>query len=216
MIQPLPLTVRWPATLRRGRVLFVLFAYHGRDLDDQPRGWLERREQPNARGHRIVHRDHYANPRTLPYLLAMTASAAELLSDQAPDVVIDRRWDADAGEALAGWSGTVERADVVIDEAWRSGLLGALERYDNVVFIYPDALGLGCGAAERAALSRHASVLVVNGRRRAFRLDGTLHGRLQWHRWLAHSRIVERALAALVQPFAARLARRDGKAGSHV
>ena len=216
MIQPLPLTVRWPQGLRRGRVLFGGFAYHGRDRDERPRGFFERRESPGARGHRIVHRDHYANPRPLPYAMALLASAAELVSDRAPDVVIDQRWDVDPTPELASWCGTVERADVATESAWREGLLGAIERYDHVVLIYSDALGLGCADGERAALSRHASVLVVNGRRRAFHLDGTLQGQLQFHRRLAHSRIVERALAILIQPFAARLARRDREHGAHV
>jgi hypothetical protein len=197
-------------------VLFVLFAYHGRDRDDRPHGVLEGRESPAVRGHRIVHLDNYAKPRPLPYLMAAIGSAAEVLCDQAPDIVIDQQWDTDPSAEFASWCRNVARAEVAVEAAWQHGLLADLPQYDHVVLVYPDALGLGCAGAEDVALSRHASVLVVNGRRRAFRLDRALHGTLQTRRWLAHSRIVERVLAAVIPPIAARLARRDRDLNSHV
>jgi hypothetical protein len=211
---PLPLTICWPR-LAKGRVLFVVFAYHGRDRDDQRRGLLERRESPSDRGHRIVHRDHYANPRPLPYVLAMVASAAEALCDRPPDVILDTRWEGGAAE-IAPWCATVERADLVDAAAWTRGPLASVSGYDHVVFVYPDALGLGCGDAEREVLARHASVLIVNGRRRGFRLDGTRHGQLRLHRWLAHTRIVERLLGAMLNRVGLRLARRDHRLGADV
>lgn len=214
MIKP-PLTVRW-SSRRKGRVVFVVFAYHGRDTDATPRGFLERRESSAARGHRIVHRDHYANPRPLPYVIALLAAGADLLCATPPDVVIDSQWDQDVPADLVPGCRRIERADLANAAAWSTGLLAELDAYDHVVLIYPDALGLGCAAAEGTALARHGSVLVINGRRRAFRVDGSLHGRLRLHRWLAHSRIVERALAALIQPYAARLARRDRESGANV
>jgi hypothetical protein len=216
MTPPLPLTIRWSPTPALGRVLFVLFAYHGRDRDAQPQGFLERRESPAVRGHRIVHRDHYANPRPLPYLMAAIGSAAEALCDRAPDIVIDQQWDADPSAEFGSWCRNVARAEVAVETAWQHGLLADLPQYDHVVLVYPDALGLGCAGAERAALARHASVLVVTGRRRAFRLDRRLHDQLQFRRRLAHSRIVERVLAAVIPPIAARLARRDRALSSHV
>jgi hypothetical protein len=216
MTTPLPLTIRWSPTLGLGRVLFVLFAYHGRDRDARPQGFLERRESPAVRGHRIVHRDHYANPRPLPYLMAATASAAEALCDQAPDIVVDQQWDTDPSAEFASWCRNVARAEVAAETVWQQGMLANLPRYDHVVLVYADALGLGCDGAERAALSRHASVLIINGRRRAFRLDRSLHDQLQFRRRLAHSRIVERVLAAVIPPIAARLARRDRDLGPHV
>ena len=206
-MQPLPLTVRW-GTLRRGRVLFVLFAYHGRDRDGAVAGWLGRRESSADRGHRIVHRDHYANPRPLPYVLAMMAAAADLISDQPPDVIVDQKWEADVAPQLPGCR-SVERADVILATAWQSGTLAQLAAYDHVVLVYSDALGLGCGDAERTANGNHQSVLAINGRRRAFRLDRSMHRRLQVHRWLAHTRIVERGLAKVMVIMGAMLARRD-------
>ncbi len=213
MTQPLPLTIRWPRNLRKGRVLFALFAYHGRDRDGAPPGFLERRETPAARGHRIVHRDHYANPRALPYELSLLASSAEVLCNQPPDVVIDQRWEGEVPADLASRCQSVERADLASAPA---ALFATFGHYDHIVFIYADALGLGCAAAEQGAMARHASVLIVNGRRRGFHLQGSLHGRLQVRRWLADTRIVERLLAALITPLAARLARRDRRNPSHV
>lgn len=213
MIPPLPLTIRWPH-LRKGRVLFVVFAYHGRDRDDAPQGVLERRESSSDRGHRIVHRDHYANPRPFAYVLALMAAAADELCGSAPDVVIDRSWDTEPGEVLS-WCARVERADVARVDAWGQGLLASIAAYDHIVFVYPDALGLGCGAAERVALAQHASVLIVNGRRRAFRLDGVRHRQLTVHRWLAHTRIVERLLGKALNYLGEWLARRDRRQAVH-
>jgi hypothetical protein len=204
---PLPLTVRWGAP-QRGRVLLVAFAYHGRDRDGAVASFLERRESAAARGHRIVHRDHYANPRPWPYVAALLAAATDLLCDQPPDVVIDESWDGDPARDL-GWCRSVTRAAIATAEAWQTQTLKQLAAFDHVVLIYPDALGLGCAAAERTALRHHRSVLVINGRRRAFRLDGSLHRRLQRHRWLAQTRIVERLLARVMVPVGALLARRD-------
>jgi hypothetical protein len=212
----LPLTLTWRSTPQPGRVLFVAFAYHGADRDGQPHGVLERRESPSARGHRIVHRDHYANPRTLAYLAGMIGRAIEQLSAAAPDLVIDSRCDAALPDGFAALFAAVESADIASAEAWQSGLLARLDHYDHIVLVYPDALGLGCGIAEQQALDRHASVIVINGRRRAFRIDGTVHHQLAFHRFLAHTRIVERVLAVVMRRVGATLASRDRRtAASH-
>ena len=209
----LPLTLTWRSAPRPGRVLVVMFAYHGADRDGRPHGVLEWRESQSARGHRIVHRDHYANPRTLPYLAGMAGRAIEQLAAATPDLVIDTRFDAPLPDGFAALFGTVESADVASAGAWQSGLLARLPDYDHIVLVYPDALGLGCGSAEQQALARHASVIVINGRRRAFRIDGCLHHQLAFHRFLAHTRIVERVLAVVMRRAAAYLAARDRRDG---
>lgn len=213
----MPLTLGWSPVPKPGRVLFVVFGYHGTDHDDVKRGMLERWETPSARGHRIVHRDHYANPRPLSYLAAMVGSAVGALTTAAPDLVIDRRFPDAAPVGFEPLFGVIESAEVADEAAWASGLLARLKDYDHVVLVYSDALGLGCEAGERRALDSHASVLVINGRRRAFRIDSSWSGRLRLHRFLAHTRIVERLLAVVIRPLALGLARRDrARSRSHM
>jgi hypothetical protein len=189
----------------------VVFAYHGQDRDGVPNGLLERFESPAARGHRIVHRDHYANPRPVEYLMALVASAASLLCDSPPDLVVDTRF-ASPPKPIEE-IGRIERVNVIQPTEWRRGTLAERDRYANLVLVYNDALGLGCGVAERIALSGRDSVLVINGRRRAFRLTPALRRRLQISRWLADTRAVERALAKLTPPIARALAWADQARG---
>jgi hypothetical protein len=195
----LPLTLAWVPAPRPGPTLFVVFAYHGGDRDRLPFS--------AADNHRIVHRDHYANPRPFPYLLAMIETAAPLLTpDARPDVVFDERWPEEMMGEFAARFGRVERAPVADRGRWTGGLLAAAPRYANVVLVYADALGLGCEGAERVARRTAPAVLIVNGRRRAFRLDGAVAARLSVSRWLARTRIVERLLAVAVVPLATGLA----------
>lgn len=204
------LTTAWKSPPKPGRTLFVAFAYHGADRDASPQGLLERFESPAARGHRIVHRDHYANPRPLPYLMAMIAEATAVLSaGSVPDLVIDTRYQGVPPEEITRDFGRVSSADLANAEPWQAELLPQVPGYAHVVLVYPDALGLGCGAGEALVLDAHASVFVLNGRRRLFRLDSSLAIRMRVSRFLARTRIVERALAVAIVPVAALLARRD-------
>jgi hypothetical protein len=206
----LPLTLAWKPAPQPGRTLFVVFAYHGADRDEVRRTLTERWESGNARGHRIVHRDHYANPRPLPYLMAIVGrAAAHLTPSLAADVVIDTRHNATLPAVVDSAFGQVEIADVTNSTAWSAGLLATAALYDHIVLVYADALGLGCELAEQCAISRASSVLVINGRRRAFRLDHMLRLRLRVNRWLAHTRIVERGFAMAVRPLAHGLAAWD-------
>lgn len=209
MTQPLPLT--WATDqLEPGRTLFVLFAYHGRDRDEAPAGWLDRLGGPGARGHRIVHRDHYANPRSLPYQVAMIAAVqARLTPDASADLVIDRAFGGEAAGQLAGGFGRVEVVDLAAPRTWRNAIVAHTEAYRHVVLIYPDALGLGCQNAERRLLRDRESVLIVNGRRRVLAVTPTFSYQLDLRRWLAETRAAERLFAVVVRPVAGLLATWD-------
>ena len=202
----MPLTLAWAPAPGRGPTLVVMFAYHGRDRDGAGRQLLE---SPAAHGHRIVHRDHYANPRSFEYMLAAAVSALSHMTVQPADVVIDSRWDGAASSLNDAGFNRVVIADPLDARTWREEPLKRARDYQNVLLVYPDALGLGCGAAEARALGARTAVFVVNGRRRAFRLTHGLRRRLGLSRMLAHTRLVERALAAAVTPFAAVLAKWD-------
>jgi hypothetical protein len=202
----MPLTLCWSPPPTRGRSLFVVFAYHGRDNDGR-RTWMDRFESSAARDHRILHRDHYANPRDVPYLLGLLQAAMTQVDDADARLVIDRQL-AEAFPGRVDLAG-VEFADPLDSATWRRGALKDADAYDNLVFIYPDALGLGCERAEQYALYRRRDILIVNGRRRAFRLTASLHRRLELSRWLARTRVVERLFAAAVRPIGTMLALSD-------
>ena len=183
--------------------MFLLFAYHGRDRDAAPPTWLDRLGGSGARGHRIVHRDHYANPRSLQYQVAMIAAAqARLTPDEPADLVIDRALGEDVANQLAGGFGRVELAALVDPRTWRNGMATDSRSYRHVVLVYPDALGLGCENAERRMLRDRDRVLVVNGRRRVFAVTRTFAYQLDLRRWLAESRAIERVFAIAVRPIA--------------
>lgn len=188
--------------------MFLLFAYHGRDQDQPAPSWIQRLEGPGSHGHFIVHRDHFANPRNLAYQVAMMRHAADYLCpDQPPAIAMDAAFDP---QAVAGMG---EIVDLVNPRFWRSNLAARARSFDNVVAIYPDALGLGCAAGERRLVNDCGSILVINGRRRVFTVDQSMSSRLDRHRWLASTRIVERSLAQAVRPFAATLSAWDRMKG---
>jgi hypothetical protein len=205
----MPLTLAWAPPPVKGTTLVVMFAYHGRDRDSAPPNWLDRLESPASRGHRIVHRDHYANPRSFEYMRDAVLSTLVHLTRTPADLVIDRGFDVPVEAMTEGAFGRVAVADAVDPRAWRADPLVRAREYDNVLLAYPDALGLGCGAAEARALDGRTSILVLNGRRRAFRLTHAMQRRLILSRMLAHTRIAERGLALAVRPVAAVLARWD-------
>jgi hypothetical protein len=198
----LPLT--WAMEPAAGRTLFLVFAYHGRDRDRPMPNWIERLEGPGSHGHLIVHRDHYANPRALAYQVAMMRSAADRLSPHEPPAIV-----VDSAFPTVAVAGMGEPIDLVNPRFWRDSLAARAREFANVVAIYPDALGLGCADAERRLVRECGSIVVVNGRRRVFRVDARMSSRLDRHRWLASTRVVERAMAQAVKPFAATLAAWD-------
>lgn len=209
MMRQLPLT--WAATgLDAGRTLFLLFAYHGRDRDEAPPTWLDRLGGSGARGHRIVHRDHYANPRSLPYQMAMLASArARLTPEESADLVIDRALGEEVATQFAGGFNRVEVADLIDPRTWRHSIAADTRAYRHVVLIYPDALGLGCEKAERRILRDRDRVLIVNGRRRVFEVTPWFSYQMDLRRWLAEDRVIERVLAIAVRPIAGLLSAWD-------
>jgi hypothetical protein len=200
------LTRCW-GTIAPGRTLFVAMAYHGNDRDLHPGFWA-RFESVPARGHRIVHRNHYANPRPAPYVFEMIAAATAEISNGLPDLVIDPGFDALPAEILSRFDRTVT-ANALLPESWRGPLLADATSYDHLVIVYTDALGLGCEQVEAQALSRKFPVLIINGRRRAFHLDGSVRGQLQISRFLAHTRIAERLMAAVLRRVGTLLAMAD-------
>lgn len=86
--------------------------------------------------------------------------------------------------------------DVAAEPRWASALAGA----DEVMLVYPDAIGIGFLGLERAVVGRvpRRAIRVLNGRRRVFPLDAKTHRRLVLHRVLERSMIIECVLGAIV------------------
>jgi len=73
--------------------------------------------------------------------------------------------------------------DVAEPGDWRAALTEA----DEIVLLYPDAVGLGFARTERSILRLRRpiqDIRVLNGRRRSFRLDRATRRQLQWRRLL--------------------------------
>ena len=88
------------------------------------------------------------------------------------------------------------RGDII--DAREDHLPDVLGNADNIILLYPDPIGMDFGSIERAIASRWPSkaVLVLNGRRRFFRLDQATRRRLAVRRFLASFRLPEIAFFA--------------------
>lgn len=141
-------------------------------------------------------------PRDPAYLLRF---AREFLAEAAPDARVDllvggdmaARIDPEALEGI-GTTWTADRPDL---RPWPPGLLDRIRGagYDTIVLLYADPIGHGWRGVERDLAGLGAAhVLVANGRRRVFRLDGRARRALAWRRFLERSMLVERALLPLL------------------
>jgi hypothetical protein len=164
--------------------------------------------------HRALHRDHFANPRPLPYLLDLAERfAAEVAPSAPPDLLIDAAFPEAEEGAWRGAFARVERGATARFAAdgtpplLADALRGA---YDTVVLVHPDALGLGCELLERVLVAEPSRrVLVVNGRRRVYALAADARRALRLRRFLARTRLPELGFALVVWPVAAALAAAD-------
>jgi len=83
-----------------------------------------------------------------------------------------------------------EWVDAQEEPSWASRISGA----DAVKLLYPDSIGLGFGAIERAVFARtrgEATVDVLNGRCRSFRLDRSTRMALRLRRVLERTMLAE-------------------------
>jgi len=83
-----------------------------------------------------------------------------------------------------------------VEAGAESNWLGRVAQADTVVLLYPDAIGLGFGAIERRVLSRKAksaTVEILNGRRRRFKLTAATRWRLRLRRLLEWTMLPEMA-----------------------
>jgi hypothetical protein len=154
------------------------------------------------------HRDHFANPRSTEYQISLAEAVMARGHFSEVDIIVDvpvaQNAEPTAIEKLK--SSRVERIRAEI-------LAGVANRWDTVVILYPDALGLSWRRLERAAMMTGANVVIVNGRRRLFTLDGPIQRGLTWRRWFATTRLQELLMAVCIIPVAALCAIFDAARG---
>jgi hypothetical protein len=81
-----------------------------------------------------------------------------------------------------------------LDTSEHSDWIDRLSQADTVVLLYPDSIGLGFGSVERAVRAHkrdEAAVVVLNGRRRKFRLNAATRLGLRLRRILEWSMLLE-------------------------
>ena len=204
----LPIVTAGPMPTPDSAVLFILCAYRREDaaresglLTRLTLGLLDGVTMGRLRSHRALLRDHYANPRSLAYLIGLVRRFQRQLDlRRAPDILVDRSFGIEPG-GLAGDCGRVERAD--LHDPRQSPLARDADegRYHAVVLVWPDALGLGQEALQRRT-SRLPLLIAMNGRRRAFTLDSSAKRALSIRRYFAHTRLAETVFALCIFPIA--------------
>ena len=157
----------------------------------------------NLRQFIATYRDHYANARDFDYQMMLARSLLARARFDSFDVLVDTTLGKAGTEVSLAGAGAVTVAPVA------SGASLAAERYDTIVLIYPDALGLSWSRAEARALAAAGTVAIVNGRRRLFTLDRVVRRGLMWRRFLANTRMVQVMLGVAIVPLAAALAASD-------
>jgi hypothetical protein len=204
----LPLIVAGRMPSSGSSVLFILCAYRHQDLTrdaglltQATLRILDGMTLGRLRSHRTIHRDHYANPRSFPYLIGLAQRfRQEADLRQAPDLVVDRGFNVEA-QSPAWEFGRVEITD--LRRPQQSDLIrdAANGCYDAVVLVWADALGLGWESLQRFA-KRLPVAIAINGRRRAFPLDLGTRRALGLRRYFAYTRLAETMFALCVYPVA--------------
>ena len=191
------------------RIAFVVCGYHGDDGEEKfsvPRR-IARRLRLNAihdNDSRVM--NFYANPRSLSYLMALIDEFQETNQIRHPaQFYIDEKLGTPDATTAASRSGA-RSFSVSRLEQLRGDLRGG--GYGSVVVAYADAIGLGCHPIESVARAVTDTVVIVNGRRRAFALDAPMRRALWWRRTLSRWRI-DWILALVFLPMAAFFAVKD-------
>jgi hypothetical protein len=128
-----------------------------------------------------------ANPRSVLYMLKLAYDlASEKMPDAETDLLVDPETDAAIPEPLRHWPHTLWTtpnlnripADMLVQLA--------AQHYETVIFLYPDAIGLGWRRAESQIAGLYIpNMLVLNGRQRLFAWDA------EARRMLERRRVIE-------------------------
>lgn len=136
---------------------------------------------------------HYrANPRGVEYMLSV---ASEFRAKYAANASVELLTEPTLLEKIP------ERHRSWIGKIWTElrveNLIG--NGYDTVIFLYPDAIGLGWKETERKLLHLKApQYLVINGRKRIFVWDRDSRGALALRRFVAKAWVLEMILGPVL------------------
>ena len=159
----------------------------------------------NYKSYIRIYRDFYANPRSEDYMLERVK---EFVSAVCPDCNIQIL-------IQEGFSGKTykdnksnNRVQILEYSGNKKNTLNAIiskmsgEIGDSkVLFIHPDAIGLGQYENERVLLDKFPGrVFVLNGRRRIYKLTSKMHKKVVFRRFLVETRLPEAVASLLIWP----------------
>ncbi len=130
--------------------------------------------------------EYRANPRSVEYMLDRAEEfKTQYATNAITDVLVER--DASVPEKHRTWIRQVQVAG------------SRLSGYDAVIFLYPDAIGLGWDATEQSLRQLNTrQYLVINGRRRIFVWDDASRRALAWRRLLYRVSFLELLFAPVM------------------
>lgn len=152
-------------------------------------GWLWRvLTTRNFKSFVRQYRDYYANPRSSAY---MAEALGELIRKAIPDARVVLLCPAQ-DDCLSAWAAQrLPFEPVGADYSNLVKSLGPEVAFDAAILAHHDPLGLGLYPLERALLVQFEDVFVINGRRRAYRLDQPALDAHTLRRFLAQTRVAE-------------------------
>lgn len=160
---------------------------------------------PGTNARRIAR--FYANPRSLEYLLELAETFRQVNNLRGPHTTfLEDCWPTSKipGEILENLRHFAKGDGEAVVTDLRAGGVAA------VFLVYPDALGSNSVEIERAVATAFPGfVYVINGRRRAFRLDRNWRSKLRLRRFLTRWRYLDALIGLALIPVAATLAFRE-------
>lgn len=145
-------------------------------------------------------RDHFANPRSVDYQMAIADAIVERGAFSEVTIIADSRLASGEVAPMTPSGRDIEMCR--LDCAYLEALAG----YDTIVLVYPDALGLTWSKLERSAARKSINVIIANGRRQVFTWNRRIAKSLAVRRFLSNTRIMELLWGVLIIPISATLA----------
>jgi hypothetical protein len=160
------------------KILFVLRPWKLEQRNDGP--WGANRDF-------ILH--YRANPRSADYMLELACKFKDHHAAGATaELLVDEGLTGEISEKEHAWLGRIF-ANFTFDELIQ-------KKYDTIVLLYPDPIGLGWENSERILKRLKAEqYIVINGRRREFIWDQEARRKLAYRRLIAKADWIEALLA---------------------